>query len=201
MLFTGLYCDLVFRAMTQEEVVLQYNLAAPLVVEEAGRMGRGVFSTEPIKKGTFLCEYRTGRIYHPQKRANYYVKNGEGSSLLETQFGRRLVFDATRVYDQLGRYINHSSIGPNCNYWGPLFVRGKYRVEFVALRDMPELTYDYGIRNQSWMTAVSPKKAVHKNTHQRHTAAFVSAQFLVVKKLSNHLTALHPGITKLERTT
>ena len=127
--------------------------------------------------------------------------------LLETQFGRRLVFDATRVYDQLGRYINHSSIGANCNYWCPLFVRG---VGCVALQDIPEgeqLTYDYGIRNQSWMIAVSPKKADNCpqkcSSEAKRRFSFCPVPGCTsrkpLKKLSNHLTALHPGITKLER--
>ena len=130
-------------------------------MKEAGRKGRGVFATEDIKKGTYLCEYRTTRVYHPKQRAKYeweYEKNGEGSYLLETQFGKKLIFDATRCYDQVGRYINHASLKTNCNYWRPLYVRGKYRVGFVATRNIckgEELLYDYGVRNETWMAATN----------------------------------------------
>lgn len=126
--------------MTMEEVVLQgltYGLtSSSLEVKDAGRRkGRGVFATRKIEKCEYLCEYRTTRVYHPKKREKYerkYEANDEGSYLLETQYGRKLVFDATRSYDQLGRYINHSSTHHNCRYWRPLLVRGKWRVGFVC---------------------------------------------------------------------
>ena len=144
--------------MTAEEVVingLAYNLTAPLEVREAGRRGRGVFATENIEKGTYLC---ATRVYHPKKRRKYeseYDKNGEGSYLWETQLGKKLIFDATRCY------INHASIKTNCNYWRPLYIRGKYRVAFVATQPIEkgeELVYDYGKCDQSWMTAASPRR-------------------------------------------
>ena len=49
----------------------------------------------------------------------------KGSYLLETVQGERLVFDTTRVYNQLGRCINHRTKDANCTYHPPLMVRGK----------------------------------------------------------------------------
>ena len=76
-----------------------------------------------------------------------YKQKGEGSYLLETQYGKRLIFDATRCYGQLGRYMKQSTKSPNCRYWCPLFVRGKSHIGFVATRDIEaeeEVVYDYG---------------------------------------------------------
>lgn len=142
--------------MTQEEIViqgLQYNTTAPLEVKDIYGKGRGVFATETICKGDFICEYRTKRVYHPTLKPKYekeYQTNNEGCYLLEAVQGRRLVFDATRCYDQYGRYINHTRRGANCRYWRPLMVRGKFRVGFIATREVKkgeELLYDYGIRD------------------------------------------------------
>ena len=157
--------------MTKTEVVLQglqYNLNAPLEVRDAGRRkGKGVFAQEDIPTGTFLCEYRTKRVYHPRKKEKYekeYTYNKEGSYLLETVQGERLVFDATRVYNQLGRYINHGTKDSNCTYHPPLMVRGKKRVGFLStkfIKKGDELLYDYGIRGEAWMAPAaveSPKK-------------------------------------------
>ena len=206
------------RCMKAEEVVLQgltYGLTSSLLeVRDAGRRkGRGVFATARIQKGEFLCEYRTNRVYHPKHRAKYereYELNDEGSYLLETQYGRKLVFDATRSFHQLGRYINHSSTHHNCRYWRPLFVRGKWRVGFLATRDIDdgeELCYDYGVRGLTWMLAESPKKPAARprkfslEHYRRRRFCPVPGCSVTkpLKKLSNHLTYRHPGLSKQDR--
>lgn len=204
--------------MTLEDVVLQglsYSLeSSSLEVRDAGRRkGRGVFAIKKIEKNEYLCEYRTTRVYHPRKREKYeseYDANQEGSYLLETQYGPKMVFDATRCYDQLGRYINHSSTHTNCRYWRPLLVRGKWRVGFVATRDIEEgeeLLYDYGVRGASWMVSESPKKAAAGprkfSLEQYRRRRFCPVPGCKVtkplKKLSNHLTYSHPGLSKQDR--
>lgn len=94
-----------------------------------------MFATSDIGKGEYLFEYETARVYHPSKKAKYvadYERNGEGSYLLETQYGQKLVFDATRALHTLGRYVNHSSTHTNCRYWRALYICGKWRVGFVV---------------------------------------------------------------------
>ena len=203
--------------MTLEESVIQglsYGLSAALEVREAGRKGRGVFTTAPVSKGGYLCEYRTTKVYHPSKKAKYeseYDRNDEGSYCLETQYGKRLVFDATRCYDQFGRYINHSTKSANCRYWRPLFVRGKMRVAFVATRDIEaneELLYDYGVRGLDWMVkspTPSPKKK--GKTPVKSFESYRRRRFCPVpgcpvrkalKKLPNHLKQKHPALTSEE---
>lgn len=126
--------------------------------------GRGVVAMQPIPKGAYVCEYRTYRVYpvgsaEEAKLAHEYDLNGEGSYVLQTahpvpEFGARLCFDATRRYRDVGRLINHSSSLYNLKPGPPLFLRGKWRVAMLAVRDIfvgQELTYDYGVRSENWM--------------------------------------------------
>ena len=185
------------------------GMEADLEVGDAGRRGRGVFAKTDIEKGTYLCEYRTTRVYHPNKKDKYvkeYELNGEGCYLLETCYKPKLVFDATRCFDQIGRYINHSSSGGNCCYWRPLYVRGKYRVGFVATRHIragEELYYDYGVRGLDWMSKspVKERRATHKRKRRipRHCPVpdcHVSKPLL---KLSQHLKQSHCSLSASER--
>ena len=74
----------------------------------------------------------------------------------------------------------------------------------MAIQEGEQITYDYGIRNES---AVSPKKS--DNHPPKHSLeSYRRFRFCPVpgcttrkplKKLSNHLTALHPGRAKWER--
>lgn len=114
--------------------------------------------------GSYVCEYKTYRVYpvgspEESQLANEYDANEEGSYVISTaypvpQFGARLCFDATRRYRDVGRLINHCSLTPNLKLGKPLFLRGKWRVGMIALRNVfvgQELTYDYGIRSEQWM--------------------------------------------------
>ena len=68
--------------------------------------GRGVVAREAIEKGSYVCEYRTSKVYpvgssEEKSLAKEYQLNGEGSYILETAHpvpgvGKRLCFDATR---------------------------------------------------------------------------------------------------------
>ena len=63
-----------------------------------------------------------------------------------------LCFDATRRFDQLGRYINHAQ-RPNAKVTRPFKIRGKWRVGFLAVRDIEkgdEVVWDYGVRGVEW---------------------------------------------------
>ena len=51
-----------FRVLSKDEVVIEglsSGKDAPLEVREEGIAGRGVFATDFIKKGAWLCEYKT----------------------------------------------------------------------------------------------------------------------------------------------
>ena len=70
--------------------------------------------------------------------------------------GRHLCLDATRRFKDIGRLINHSATEYNLKPGRPTYLRGKWRVGMIAVRDIPvdqELTYDYGVRTEGWMRA------------------------------------------------
>lgn len=120
---------------------------------------------EKLAKGSYVCEYRMYRVYPVGSKeegmlAEEYERNGEGSFVLQTAYAvpgvGRLCFDATRRYRDIGRLKNHSSVRPNLKPGRPLHVRGKWRVGLVAVKDVEdgeELTYDYCVRSQAWMSA------------------------------------------------
>lgn len=87
---------------------------ALLEVREGGVAGRGVFALGSITKGQWLCEYK-GLVYPHGERDEHrkeYIKNNEGiyiiSSVHPLGGGTRLCWDATRCFDQIGRYMNHA---------------------------------------------------------------------------------------------
>lgn len=108
--------------------------------------GRGVITTEKIAKGDFFCEYKTYKVYplnsplHLQLQ-DEYDKNGEVSFTIETAnpFSNigRLCFDATRRYCDVGWLINHAPRPlPNLKLGRPQYLREKWRVAMVALKDI-----------------------------------------------------------------
>ena len=133
-------------------------------VELGPPKGRGVVAVERIQKGQYVCEYRTWKVYpvgtqEEDKYSTEYELNDEGSFVIYTAYptshlGERLCFDATRRSKDMGRLINHSTKG-NIKLGKPLHLRGKWRIGFVAIRDIEigeELTYDYGVRGEEWMS-------------------------------------------------
>ena len=108
--------------------------------------GRGVVAATHIEKGQFVCEYKTSRVYtagseEAREMAEIYEVNGEGSFVVTTakvvpELKKKLCFDATRRYHHPGRFINHASKGCNLKPCGPVYVRQKWRVGFIALQDI-----------------------------------------------------------------
>lgn len=103
-----------------------HNKAPCLEVVDLGPpKGRGVVAKEPIKRGQYVCEYRTYRVYpvgseEAQSFAQEYKLNNEGSFVLQTAYavpgvGHHLCFDATRRFKDVGRLINHAASGHNLN--------------------------------------------------------------------------------------
>lgn len=112
-----------------------------------------MFATASIPCGDWLCEYKG--IVSPKaqadRRVEEYKLNGEGSYTITSTYpvggGVRLSWDATREYHQLGRYLNHAR-NPNAVLCSPLFVRGKWRIGFLACQDIregEEVVWDYGV--------------------------------------------------------
>ena len=70
--------------LTRKEIAihsLQTGQDAPLEVRKSGTAGRGVFATDQIESGVWLCEYK-GIIYplaEKEKHTEEYDLNGEGS--------------------------------------------------------------------------------------------------------------------------
>ena len=126
--------------------------------------GRGVVARERIHKGAYVCEYKTSSV-SPAKSVEEdarHAQNTRGMYIIETSFevkrgSGRLCFDATDSLHHPGRFINHVAKGANVKPAKPQFIRGKWRVVFLALRDIPEgeeLAYDYGFRTEeSWTRA------------------------------------------------
>ena len=154
-----------FRGLTADEIVLdglRTGKGPNLEIRTTKETGRGVVASERILKGKFVCEYKTSGVYDIKERASEearHSRNGLGCYIVETQhavpgFGH-LCFDASERFHHPGRYVNHVAKGPNVRLTRPYEVRGKVRIGFLALRDIPkgeEPCYDYGDRSGGeWM--------------------------------------------------
>ena len=123
--------------------------------------GRGVVARETIVKGVYVCEYNTSSVYPAQDREpdQIHSRNARGLYVMESAFeiepgSGQLCFDATDRFHHPGRYTNHVTKGANLKPMKPVYVRGKWRVGFLALREIQvgeELCYDYGMRtDEEW---------------------------------------------------
>jgi len=95
------------------------------------------------------------------KHIEEYEWNGEGSYILEGQTPKGWVcLDATRRMGSVGHLLNHSP-NPNLKPVQPLHIRGKWRVGFLAVRDIKvaeELTWDYSSppEGHKWLCRTPP---------------------------------------------
>ena len=113
-----------------------------------------MFASNDIPKNFFICEYKTTKVCSKNEymqRSFEYEKNNETCAAVEAKIeGRINYFDATRRYNQFGRYINHST-APNVRPHPPIFIRGKYRLAFTSVVEIPsgdELVWDYNFRDK-----------------------------------------------------
>ena len=192
-----------------------------LDITTGGSAGRGVVAGEAIQKGDFICEYMTSQVFPAKKREEVEARheaNGLGCYIVETQhsvpgFGH-LCFDATERFHHPGRYINHVAKGPNARLTRPFEVRGKVRIGFLALTDIPEgeeLCYDYGDRSGGeWMrkgrleegrvvagdkvveeavAVIKPKKKPHRNMHYCPLPECAERECL--ERIANHIHQYH----------
>ena len=126
------------------------KLGSPVEIATFPGKGRGVVASQKIPCGAFVTEYKTKEVYSRNQmadRISEYELNGEGCYLLEVQTPKGwFCLDATRRMGSVGRLMNHS-VKPNLRPFRPLHIRGKWRVGFLAVRDIKageELTWDYG---------------------------------------------------------
>lgn len=161
-----------FRVLTPLEIAIQglmSHQAPPVVIKEAPGKGRGVFATAPIRKGQYVMEYKTEKIYRREDRVEQerqYAENGEACMVFDVQTSEGwYTLDATRRFDTVGRLMNHAparvaTVIP----FKPLQIKEKLRLAFLAARDIEtgeELTWDYGCRpeGQTWLMRVRTKPA------------------------------------------
>lgn len=123
---------------------------------------RGVMVTKPIKKGTFICEYK-GKLIKSMSEAKKLVKKydreNKGSYMYYFKWNNvSYCIDATPEDDTLGRLINHSRKAPNCKtqVYQKIGKHSKPHLIFIALRDIAEneeLLYDYGETDKKTLEA------------------------------------------------
>ena len=114
-----------------------------------------------ITAHNYICEYKTTKVYDSrieyEKRLQEYEKNGETSATISHKVGRTTyLYDATRRFNQFGRYMNHSC-QPNVRLHRPIFIRGKSRIWMYSIshiKEGDELMWDYGITagEMPWLT-------------------------------------------------
>lgn len=118
----------------------------------------GVYASEKIKKGTFICEYAGDLIdrREAERRDSLYERNSKGSYMFYFNFNNKCYcLDATEPSKRIGRLINHSRKKPNCKM--ELFSLDKTpHLILTAIKDIDageELLYDYGERNKEVIQA------------------------------------------------
>ncbi|HEX3099678.1 MAG TPA: SET domain-containing protein-lysine N-methyltransferase [Patescibacteria group bacterium] len=95
--------------------------------------GLGLFATQPIKKGSFIIEYKGPLLSDDQVDA----KGGKYLFAL----GKKWTIDGTSR-ENIARYINHSCVGTNCEP-----IQYALHIKIKAKRNIKpgeELFYDYG---------------------------------------------------------
>ena len=109
-----------------------------------------MFALETIPKNGYICENKTHRPPYPRSE-----KAAIEQEYPHNQEGCWLCFDATRRYDQYGRYINHAPERmANARLANPVLFNGKLRLGVVAVREITmgeEISYDYGVRGEEWL--------------------------------------------------
>lgn len=100
-----------YRPLTPRDVALQgleRGSFPGLVITRIRGKGLGVRATQKIPEGSYVTDYKYGRIYHTkaakQAAISDYDLNQEGSYILEiVAKGKRYYLDATRRFNTYGR--------------------------------------------------------------------------------------------------
>jgi hypothetical protein len=116
--------------------------------------GKGVFATQPIRKGTRIIEYKGKRVNWDWASRKYAPVEGRPTHtfLFELDDGR--VIDANQG-GNAARWINHSC-SPNCQ---AIEEDGRVYIEALrAIRPGEELGYDYRIQLEERLTPAEKKR-------------------------------------------
>ena len=146
---------------TEIEKKLRLKSQDGLVISDAGKKGRGVFTTKSFSPGDFLCEY-TGELLikkEGEKREELYNKNplkyGSFVFYFVDDACRDMCIDSTNpvpeVPEPVGRLVNHITVGGNVMP-KPVCIHGVTRLVFFASRSIKkgqELLYNYNDRRKS----------------------------------------------------
>ncbi|CAF2198085.1 histone-lysine N-methyltransferase, H3 lysine-9 specific SUVH3 [Brassica napus] len=148
--------------------VIQTGLKFRMEVFKTDHRGWGLRSWDPIRAGSFICEYAgevvrmeqeddefvfdTSRVYNSFKW-NYEpaLVDEDPSDEVPEEFNLPSpVLISAKSFGNVARFMNHSC-SPNV-MWQPVFVEGSgesvVHIAFFAIRHIPpmaELTYDYGV--------------------------------------------------------
>lgn len=118
----------------------------------------GVFASESIRKGTFVCEYAGDLIdrREAERRDIIYELKSKGSYMFYFNFNNKCYcLDATEPTKRIGRLVNHSRKRPNCKMELFSFDKTPHLI-LTAIRDIEpgeEILYDYGERNKDVIEA------------------------------------------------
>ncbi len=103
-----------------------------VIVRDAGKRGKGVFSTKSFKKGEFVFRYRRGRIVHGEDLAR--LSKDDLNHLNE------LDGDAYEIMRSPEKFVNHSCNPNTVN-------KGRSVIAIKAIRKGEEGTADDRIKN------------------------------------------------------
>ncbi|KAJ8945701.1 hypothetical protein NQ318_012420 [Aromia moschata] len=134
--------------------------------------GLGLFTTDEINEGNFICEY-AGEIITELEASKRFRSNGEQNKMnyvfcINENFGERTskTFIDPTYYGNIGRYINHSC-EPNCKL---LVIRVNDTMPILGvfadqnIEEKTEITYDYGDAEKSTEGTTSHRKICHCNS-------------------------------------
>jgi hypothetical protein len=114
----------------------------PIEVRESAIQGRGVHSSRPIRKGSWIVEYTGERITHAEADLRYDERHMDRHHTFLFTLDQDTCIDAA-VGGNEARFINHSC-DPNCE---TVYASAEGEIWIVSMRDIApgeELTYDYG---------------------------------------------------------
>lgn len=142
-------------SITCRNRISQAGLKIRLEVFKTKNKGWGLRSWDPIRAGTFICEYAGEVVERSNGDDNYILDmtrtyKSNGSVKIPNP-----VVISSRIFGNVGRFMNHSC-DPNV-YWQPILRENNdyesgIHVGLFALRHIPpmkELSFDYGTPSQS----------------------------------------------------